>query len=115
VAAHVIKYARDLVRASRPIDPESPDRVKKWVSWGAGPRAGQSLILAAKARAALHGRLHAGVADVRHVARPVLRHRIVTTFHAEAEGLGPDQVVDHLLEEVPAANEQATARLFWAS
>ena len=89
--------------------------MRKWVSWGAGPRAGQSLILAAKARAVLHGRLHAAIADVRHVARPVLRHRIVTTFHAEAEGIGPDKVIDHLLEEVPAANEQATARLFWAS
>ncbi len=115
VADHVFQYARDLVRASRPSEPESTERVRKWVSWGAGPRAGQSLILAAKARAALHGRLHAAIADVRHVARPVLRHRIVTTFHAEAEGIGPDKVVDHLLEEVPAANEQATARLFWAS
>jgi MoxR-like ATPase len=115
VADHVFKYARDLVRASRPNEPESTELVRKWVSWGAGPRAGQSLVLAAKARAALHGRLHAGIADVRHVAKPVLRHRIVTTFHAEAEGIGPDKVIDHLLEEVPAANEQATARLFWAS
>ena len=63
----------------------------------------------------LNGRLHAGIADVRHVARPVLRHRIVTTFHAEAEGISPDQVIDHLLEDVPAATEKATARLFWAS
>jgi MoxR-like ATPase len=114
VADHVFKYARDLVRASRPNEPESTEPVRKWVSWGAGPRAGQSLILAAKARAALYGRLHAGVADVRHVARPVLRHRIVTTFHAEADGIGPDKVIDHLLEEVPAANEQATARHFRA-
>jgi MoxR-like ATPase len=115
VAEHVFQYARDLVRASRPNEPESTAPVKKWVSWGAGPRAGQSLILAAKARAALQGRLHAGIADVRHVARPVLRHRIVTTFHAEADGIGPDKVIEHLLEDVPAANEQATARLFWAS
>ena len=82
---------------------------------GSRPAAGQSLILAAKARAVLHGRLHAGVADVRHIARPVLRHRIVTTFHAEAEGIGPDKIIDHLLEEIPAATEKATARLFWAS
>ena len=115
VADHVFQYARDLVRASRPKEPEATELVKKCVSWGAGPRAGQSLILAAKARAALNGRLHAGIADVRHVARPVLRHRIVTTFHAEAEGIGPDKVIDHLLEDVHAATEKATARLFWAS
>jgi MoxR-like ATPase len=115
VADHVFQYARDLVRASRPSESESTELVRKWVSWGAGPRAGQSLVLAAKARAALNGRLHAAVADVRHVAKPVLRHRIVTTFHAEAEGIEPDKVVAHLLEQVPAANEQATARLFWAS
>ena len=114
VADHVFLYARDMVRASRPNEPEATELVRKCVSWGAGPRAGQSLILAAKARAALNGRLHAGVADVRHVAKPVLRHRIVTTFHAEAEGIGPDKIIDHLLE-IPAATEQATARLFWAS
>ena len=115
VADHVFRYARDLVRASRSNEPESTEPVRKWVSWGAGPRAGQSLILAAKARAALNGRLHAGIADIRHVAKPVLRHRIVTTFHAEADGIGPDKVIDHLLEVVPAANEQATTRLFRAS
>jgi MoxR-like ATPase len=115
VADHVFQYARDIVRASRPNEPEATELVRKCVSWGAGPRAGQSLILAAKARAALNGRLHAGVADVRHIARPVLRHRIVTTFHAEADGISPDKVIDHLLEEIPAATEKATARLFWAS
>jgi MoxR-like ATPase len=114
VADHVFVYARDLVRASRPDQPEATPLVKKCVSWGAGPRAGQSLILAAKARAVLHGRYHAGVADVRHVAKPVLRHRILTTFHAEAEGMGPDQMVEHLLEAVPAPPERAAASLVGA-
>jgi MoxR-like ATPase len=107
VADHVFEYARDLVRASRPNEPEATATVKRCVSWGAGPRAGQSLILAAKARAALQGRYHAGVADVRHVARPVLRHRVVTTFHAEAEGIDPDKIIDHLLEAVPAPGERS--------
>jgi MoxR-like ATPase len=111
VADHVFLYARDLVRASRPDQPEATATVKKCVSWGAGPRAGQSLILAAKARAVLHGRYHAGVADVRHVAKPVLRHRIVTTFHAEAEGIDADKMIDHLVGAVPAPPEAAAARL----
>jgi MoxR-like ATPase len=114
VAEHVFIYARDLVRASRPDQPEATAKVKKCVSWGAGPRAGQSLILAAKARAVLQGRYHAGVADVRHVAKPVLRHRILTTFHAEAEGVGPDQMVEHLLDAVPAPPERAAAALVGA-
>ena len=115
VPDHVFQYARDLVRASRPQRAGAAEMVRKCVSWGAGPRAGQSLILAAKARAVLHGRLHAGIADVREVARPVLRHRIVTTFHAEAEGIGPEQIIAHLLEEVPAATERAARRLVAAS
>jgi MoxR-like ATPase len=115
VPDHVFLYARDLVRASRPNEPEAPALVRKCVSWGAGPRAGQSLILAAKTRAVLEGRLHAGIADVRHVARPVLRHRIVTTFHAEAEGIDPDAVVEQLLRDVPAPAERAAGRLVGAS
>jgi len=114
VADHVFLYARDLVRASRPNEPEASSFVKKCVSWGAGPRAGQSLIVCAKARAALQGRYHATIDDVRHVARPVLRHRIVTTFHAEAEGIGPDKVVAHLLQEVAVPAERAAARLVGA-
>jgi MoxR-like ATPase len=114
VAEHVFLYARDLVRASRPTQPEATATVKKCVAWGAGPRAGQSLILAAKARAVLQGRYHAGIADIRHVAKPVLRHRIVTTFHAEAEGIDPDKVVDHLIDAVPAPSERAAARLVGA-
>jgi MoxR-like ATPase len=114
VAEHVFLYARDLVRASRPGEPEATDLVKKCVSWGAGPRAGQSLILTAKARALLQGRFHAGIDDIRHMAHPVLRHRIVTTFHAEAEGIDPDRIIDHLLETLTAAPERAAARLIGA-
>jgi MoxR-like ATPase len=111
VPDHVFMYARDLVRASRPNESEASSLVRKCVSWGAGPRAGQALILAAKARAVLQGRLHAGIADVRQVARPVLRHRIVTTFHAEAEGIDADKVIDHLLQETPAPADRAAERL----
>jgi MoxR-like ATPase len=111
VAEHVFLHARDLIRATRPTEPEATPLVKRCVSWGAGPRAGQALILAAKARAALNGRLHAGIGDVRAVARPVLRHRIVTTFHAEADGVTPDSIVSHLLETVAPATDKAAARL----
>ncbi len=114
VPEHVFIYARDLVRASRPNESEASATVRKCVSWGAGPRAGQSLILAAKARAVLQGRFHAGIADVRQVAKPVLRHRIVTTFHAEAEGIGPDKVIDGLLQDVPAPSERAAAQVVGA-
>ncbi len=111
VPEHVFIHARDIVRASRPAQPEATTLVKKCVSWGAGPRAGQSLILAAKTRAVLDGRFVATLADVRHVAGPVLRHRIVTTFHAEAEGIDPDKVVAHLLEAITPPPEKAAARL----
>ncbi len=114
VPEHVFIHARDVVRASRPGEPEATPLVRKCVSWGAGPRAGQALILAAKARAVLQGRFAATVADVRHVASPVLRHRIVTTFHAEAEGVDPDKVVAHLLESHPAPPERAASRLVGA-
>ena len=111
VPDHVFRFARDLVRASRPDQPEATEFVRKSVSWGAGPRAGQALILGAKARAVLLGRFAASPDDVRAVARPVLRHRIVTTFHAEAEGIDADRVIDRLLQDVPEPLEQAAGRL----
>jgi len=74
--------------------------VEQYVTWGAGPRAGQNLILGAKAHAAIHGRNHVASEDVRAVAHPVLRHRIVTSFAAQAEGITSDMVIDRLLEEV---------------
>jgi MoxR-like ATPase len=115
VPEHVFIYARDLVRASRPDQPEATPLVKKCVSWGAGPRAGQALVLGAKTRAVLDGRFAATIADIRHVAGPVLRHRIVTTFHAEAEGIDSNRVIAHLLESITPPPEKAAARLVGAS
>ena len=100
VADHVIEYARNLARASRPKQPEAPSFVKEMVGWGAGPRAGINLIIAAKARAILHGRMHATTADVTAVALPVLRHRIITTFNAEAAGVTSDEIVQSLINEL---------------
>src|SRR3954468_8561327 len=96
-ADHVIRHAVDLVRRTRPH--EGGKHVKDHVSWGAGPRASQALILAAKARAALQGRPAADVQDVRALAEPVLRHRVITNFHAEAEGVDSRQVIAELLKE----------------
>lgn len=106
VAEHVFVYARDLVRATRPNEEGSPRFTQEYLSWGAGPRAGQYLILGAKARAILEGRFHVTTDDVRSVAHPVLRHRIVTTFLADSEGITPDDVVDMLLKEVPVDIEE---------
>jgi MoxR-like ATPase len=100
VADHVVDYARDLARATRPDKEEAPEFVREMVSWGAGPRAGIYLITAAKARAILHGRYHATTEDVRRVALPVLRHRVITTFNAEAAGVKSDEVVRMLLDRL---------------
>ena len=102
VADNVFRYAASLVRATRPGDPAATEDVRRWVRWGAGPRAGQALILGAKACALLAGRFHATPEDVRRVALPVLRHRVLVNFHAEAEGVTPDAVVARLLASVPA-------------
>jgi len=101
VGDHVFRYAAAIVRATRPEEPEAPDFVRECVSWGAGPRASQYLILGAKARAALHGRNYASTEDVASVATTVLRHRIVTNFNAEAEGITTDKIVQRLLERIP--------------
>ena len=102
VADHVIKYAMALSRATRVTEGGVPDFVKEWVHWGAGPRASQYLIIGAKAHASLQGRYHVTVQDIRAIAHPVLRHRIVTNFTAEAEGVTTDKVIDKLLEVIPA-------------
>ena len=107
VAEHVFQYARDLVRASRPGQKEALDFVGELVSWGAGPRASIYLILAAKARAVLHGRYHATTEDVRALALPVLRHRVLTTFNAEAAGIGAEEIILRLLEEVRPSGSDA--------
>ena len=100
VAEHVFRYARDLVRASRPGSVEAPEFINELVSWGAGPRAGIYLVLAAKARAILYGRYHATTEDVKEVAAPVLRHRVITTFNAEAAGITADEVIRRLIKEI---------------
>ena len=98
---HMVDYAVDLVRATRPKEPEALPFVKDWLAWGAGPRAAQYMVLSAKARAVLHGRLAVGAADLRAMARPVLRHRIFTNFNADAEGVDAGQIVDKILKAVP--------------
>ena len=105
VADHVIQYAVHLARSSRPTDPLAPDYVKNMVNWGAGPRASQYLILAGKARAILAGRHSVAIEDVQALALPVLRHRIVINFHAEAENITPSGLVQRLLEDVPSTGE----------
>jgi MoxR-like ATPase len=100
VAEDVFRYAAGLIRATRPGTDNAPAEIERWVRWGAGPRAGQSLILAGKARALLDGRVHVAPGDIRRLAAPVLRHRILLNFHAEADGVRSDDVVDLLLERV---------------
>jgi MoxR-like ATPase len=111
VADHIFAYAADLVRATRPKEPGVPKWAPDLISWGAGPRASQYLILGGKARAILHGRLHVTTDDVREVAYPVLRHRIMTTFNADAEGIAPDDVIKRLIDVVPLPQEEAAARV----
>jgi MoxR-like ATPase len=96
----VLAYAAALVRATRPGTPEADADVARWVRWGAGPRAGQALVLGAKARALLAGRYHVVPDDVRALAAPVLRHRILVNFQAEAEGIGADDLIAGLVERV---------------
>jgi len=100
VADEVISYAVRLAGSTRPSGAASPKFIGDWVSWGAGPRASQYLILGAKTRAMLEGRYTPAIDDVRAVARPVLRHRIVTNFAAEAENIKPDEIVRRLVEEL---------------
>jgi MoxR-like ATPase len=101
VADHVIRYALQFSRLTRRTEGNCPDFVNEFVGWGAGPRASQYLILAAKARALLKGRYHVSTEDIRQVALPVLRHRIVTNFNAEAEGIKSDTIVKKLLDYIP--------------
>ena len=100
VADHVIRYAVGLVRASRPDSPSAPEFIRQYLAWGAGPRASQNLILAAKARAILDGRFAADIEDVRKLARPILRHRLLTNFQAEAEKITSDNAIHELLQSV---------------
>ena len=99
-AEPALRYAAQLVRATRPTEPDVSELVKKYVRWGAGPRAGQALILGAKAHALLAGRFAVSPADIVRVARPVLRHRVLPNFAAEAKGITVEQIIDGLLEDV---------------
>jgi MoxR-like ATPase len=101
VAEPVMRHALDIVRASRPKDPDAKDFIKKWVAFGASVRAAQYLVLAGKARALTSGRYHVSFDDIRALAHPVLRHRIITNFHAQSESVTTDDIVDRLLEVVP--------------
>jgi len=101
VADPVLRYALAIVRASRPGSPTCPDSVKKWVAFGGSVRAAQYLVLAGKARALTQGRYHVGIDDIRSMAHPVLRHRVLTNFLAQSEGITSDQLVDRLLSAVP--------------
>ena len=107
VSQHVIKYVIRLVRATRPGNDDSPEVTKSFVSTGAGPRAGQSLILAAKAMAILDGRIHVSCNDIRRAAPPVLRHRLLTNFAADSEGLSSLNIVERLIKEVPEPDAAA--------
>ena len=102
IADEVARYAVRLVDASRPGQPNSPEFVEKWVTWGASLRASQALVLGGKARALIHGRYHVSVNDVRALAPAILRHRIVTNFYAESDGADADTVITRLLETVTA-------------
>ncbi len=108
VTDHVIRYTLSLVRQTRVGEPGVPDFVTDQLSWGAGPRAVQFLILGGKARALLHGRTHVSTDDIQALAKPVLRHRLVVNFSAESEGIGPDDVVDRLLEITPTKEDELT-------
>jgi MoxR-like ATPase len=107
IADHVLDYAMRLARSTRLTGGEAPDWIQEWLSWGAGPRASQNLVLGGKARALLQGRFFVSGEDIRAVAHPVLRHRLVTSFSAEAEGITTDTVVTRLLEEIRPNDSEA--------
>ena len=106
VSEHLIRYALSLVRQTRVGEADLPDFVTENLSWGAGPRAVQNLILGAKARALLHGRNHVTVDDVKTLAFPVLRHRIALNFTAESDGMTTDQVIERLIAETPDRDDE---------
>ena len=107
VSDHVIDYVVALVRATRPGEKETPDFINNYLTWGAGPRAAQNLVLGAKARALLRGRLNVSCDDIRQMAKPVLRHRIITNFNADAEGIDTDSMVEKLIAAVKEPDAEA--------
>jgi MoxR-like ATPase len=109
VTDHVVNYALALVRQTRVGEEGTPDFVQEWLRWGAGPRAVQYLLLGGKARALLNGRTYVSTDDVASLAAPVLRHRVVTNFSAESEGVTPDRVIERLVESTPAKEGDLTS------
>ncbi|MCA9041402.1 MAG: MoxR family ATPase, partial [Planctomycetaceae bacterium] len=109
VTDHIVDYALALVRQTRINQPGTPDFINEWLSWGAGPRAVQYLLLGGKARALLNGRTYVSTEDIAALATPVLRHRIVTSFSAESEGVTPDKVVERLIAETPSKEGELTS------
>ena len=101
VAEHVYAYAEKLVRVTRPKTSEALDFCKKWLTWGAGPRASLNLIMAAKARAMLNGQYHVSCEDIAAVAPPIFRHRIIPNFAAQSEGMTSDEITKKILAAVP--------------
>lgn len=107
ITDEIIRYVLRLTRATRVTKDESPDYLKEWLAWGAGPRASQFLILGGKARAILHGRYYVSAEDIQAVAYPVLRHRILTNFSAEAEGITSHSIIERLLKETPVTETKS--------
>jgi MoxR-like ATPase len=107
VSDHIVDYAVSLVRATRPGESDTPAFINNWLTWGAGPRAAQYLVLGAKARAVTRGRLNVSADDIRYMAKPVLRHRIITNFNADAENIDADAIVDKLLATVKEPSAEA--------
>jgi len=101
VSQHIIDYSVNLTRATRPSDPTAPDFIKEYLTWGAGPRAAQYLVLGAKSRALLNGRFNVSCEDVRAVSFAVMRHRIFTNFNADAESITPDAIINMLIHAIP--------------
>ena len=110
VPEHVSRYAWRIARSTRPGTPEALDLANEWIQWGAGPRASIYLVMAAKTRAVLHGNLHVSVDDIKAVVHPVMRHRIIPNFAAQAEGYTSDKLIDMILEHIPADEELAAAK-----
>jgi len=108
IADHLARYALQLARMTRAGKEDVPEFVRSYVMWGAGPRASQYIVLGAKARAVLQGRFHVSLDDIRAVAPPVLRHRIKTNFSADAEGITPDRIIEHLIDTIPVAPEESS-------
>ncbi|MEM9660369.1 MAG: MoxR family ATPase, partial [Planctomycetota bacterium] len=106
ISDHVVRFTLSLVRQTRLGEPGTPDFVADQLAWGAGPRAVQNLILGAKARALVDGRSHVSVSDVQELAKPVLRHRLVVNFAAESDGVSSDDVIEQLLENTPAQEDE---------